>query len=89
MILYRTAEVLFVEHEGKAYRLSETSVDALIAHNDLHGHLLAQIARSSPTNDLLHAKVEALPPIAAYLQSPRRIAFNQQGIFRHYAELDA
>ncbi|MBV8133652.1 MAG: glutathione S-transferase, partial [Alphaproteobacteria bacterium] len=27
--------------------------------------------------------------IAAYLASNRRIAFNQHGIFRHYAELDA
>jgi glutathione S-transferase len=26
--------------------------------------------------------------IAAYLASPRRIAFNEEGIFRHYAELD-
>jgi glutathione S-transferase len=28
------------------------------------------------------------PRIAAYLASPRRIPFNDQGIFRHYAELD-
>ena len=26
--------------------------------------------------------------VAAYLASPRRIAFNEQGIFRHYPELD-
>jgi len=32
--------------------------------------------------------VAARPRIAAYLASPRRIAFNEQGIFRHYAELD-
>ena len=36
----------------------------------------------------LHDRVAARPRIAAYLASPRRIAFNQSGIFRHYAELD-
>ena len=36
----------------------------------------------------LHARVEQLPRIAAYLRSKRRIAFNQQGIFRRYPELD-
>jgi glutathione S-transferase len=28
------------------------------------------------------------PRIAAYLASPRRIAFNEYGIFRRYKELD-
>ena len=37
----------------------------------------------------LHDKVAARPRLAAYLASDRRIPFNQQGIFRHYAELDA
>jgi len=37
----------------------------------------------------LARRVETLPKIAAYLASPRRIAFNEQGIFRHYPELDA
>jgi glutathione S-transferase len=37
----------------------------------------------------LHDKVAARPRLAAYLSSERRIAFNQQGIFRHYPELDA
>jgi glutathione S-transferase len=37
----------------------------------------------------LHDKVAARPRLAAYLASERRIAFNRQGIFRHYAELDA
>lgn len=36
----------------------------------------------------LHDRVAARPRIAAYLASPRRIPFNQQGIFRHYAALD-
>ena len=36
----------------------------------------------------LHDRVAALPKIAAYLRSERRIAFNEQGIFRRYPELD-
>lgn len=32
--------------------------------------------------------VAARPRIASYLASPRRLAFNEQGIFRHYPELD-
>jgi glutathione S-transferase len=37
----------------------------------------------------LHDRVADRPRIAGYLASPRRIAFNEDGIFRHYAELDA
>jgi glutathione S-transferase len=37
----------------------------------------------------LHDGVAARPRITAYLRSPRRIAFNEHGIFRHYPELDA
>jgi 2-dehydro-3-deoxy-D-arabinonate dehydratase len=59
LILYRTADALFIERDGKAYRLDETSLDTLIAHDDLHRHLSAHIAKSSPTNDLAHAKLEA------------------------------
>ncbi|HZZ87757.1 MAG TPA: glutathione S-transferase [Caulobacteraceae bacterium] len=36
----------------------------------------------------LAERVEQRPRIAAYLGSDRRIAFNEQGIFRHYPELD-
>jgi glutathione S-transferase len=32
--------------------------------------------------------VAARPRIAAYLASERRLPFNQQDLFRHYAELD-
>jgi glutathione S-transferase len=37
----------------------------------------------------LWARVQDRPRIAAYLASPRRIPFNEQGIFRRYPELDA
>jgi glutathione S-transferase len=36
----------------------------------------------------LHDRVAARPRLAAYLASERRIPFNEQGIFRHYPELD-
>ncbi|HEY6464297.1 MAG TPA: glutathione S-transferase [Polyangiaceae bacterium] len=34
-------------------------------------------------------RVAERPRLAAYLASPRRIPFNEMGIFRHYPELDA
>lgn len=37
----------------------------------------------------LHGRVAARPNIKAYLASARRIPFNEDGIFRHYKELDA
>jgi glutathione S-transferase len=39
--------------------------------------------------EAVHERVAARPRLAAYLRSERRIAFNRQGIFRHYPELDA
>ena len=36
----------------------------------------------------LHDRVAEVPRVAAYLASERRIAFNEQGIFRCYPELD-
>jgi glutathione S-transferase len=37
----------------------------------------------------VHDRVAARARLAAYLASKRRIPFNQQGIFRHYPELDS
>jgi glutathione S-transferase len=37
----------------------------------------------------LARRVSERPNLAAYLASTRRIPFNQQGVFRHYPELDA
>jgi len=36
----------------------------------------------------LHDRIAARPNIKTYLASRRRIAFNEDGIFRHYRELD-
>ena len=45
------------------------------------------LARTPAIVDL-HDRVAALPKVAAYLRSERRIPFNGQGIFRCYPELD-
>jgi len=44
--------------------------------------------KKAPRVAALHDAVAQHPHVAAYLQSPRRIPFNQQGIFRRYPELD-
>lgn len=49
---------------------------------------MKKIEPALPLLTNLAARVESLPRIAAYLHSPRRLAFNQQGIFRCYPELD-
>ena len=41
-----------------------------------------------PRLHALRERVAARPNIAAYLASPRRLALNENGIFRHYDELD-
>ncbi|MGV8892094.1 MAG: glutathione S-transferase [Burkholderiaceae bacterium] len=46
------------------------------------------LAPAYPRLLALHQNVASHPRIAAYLASNRRLPFNQQGIFRHYAELD-
>jgi glutathione S-transferase len=45
--------------------------------------------RSIPGLIDLHDRVAVRPNIKAYLASDRRIAFNEDGIFRHYKELDS
>jgi glutathione S-transferase len=52
-------------------------------------HAMAQSARKYRRLFALHERIQERPQIAAYLASPRRIPFNDEGIFRHYAELDA
>jgi 2-dehydro-3-deoxy-D-arabinonate dehydratase len=59
LIVYRTAEALFVRHEEHAYPLAETSLDALISHRDLHAHVVAAINSTPPADHLLHAPLLA------------------------------
>lgn len=49
---------------------------------------MARRKRRIPRLLALRDRIVRRPGIAAYLSSPRRIPFNESGIFRHYPELD-
>ena len=49
---------------------------------------MATLAPDYPGLARVHELVAELPGICSYLASDRRIAFNEDGIFRHYPELD-
>ena len=50
---------------------------------------MKKVEQEHPELTGLRDRVAARPKISAYLASPRRIPFNQDGIFRRYPELDA
>ena len=50
---------------------------------------MARSEAKCPKVMALHGRVSQRPRIAAYLASERRIPFNEEGLFRHYPELDA
>jgi glutathione S-transferase len=64
---------LFQVLEGLAYAFPKATGKALARHPNLAA---------------LRRRVAARPRIAAYLGSPRRLPFNEDGIFRRYPELD-
>lgn len=75
---------------GKAVSYVDLSMFQMIA--GLRYAFPRTMARLEPTHPrlvALHAHVSARRRLAAYLASERRLPFNQQGIFRHYPELDA
>ena len=49
---------------------------------------MARLEPNRPRLVALHDAVAAHPRIAAYLASPRRMPFDEKGVFRHYPELD-
>jgi glutathione S-transferase len=51
-------------------------------------NMMMRLERALPMLVALHGRVAQRPNIAAYLASPRRIPFNEDGIFRHYPELE-
>jgi len=51
-------------------------------------NMMMRLERTLPALVALHGRVVQRPNIAAYLASRRRIPFNQDGIFRHYPELE-
>ncbi len=51
-------------------------------------HMMQRLRNDIPGLLALHDRVAARPRIAEYLTSSRRLPFNNEGIFRHYPELD-
>ncbi len=49
---------------------------------------MATLEPDYPAIVRLHDAVATLPGVRAYLKSDRRLPFNEDGIFRHYPELD-
>ena len=49
---------------------------------------MARSEKKHPQLTKLFDRVAQRPKIAAYLASPRRLPFSEEGIFRHYPELD-
>jgi glutathione S-transferase len=50
---------------------------------------MKRLEKKYPKVVALRDRVAERPRLRAYLASPRRIPFNEQGIFRHYPELDS
>jgi glutathione S-transferase len=89
-------KVLAQNGAGKRYMLGaqltyvDLSIFQLIAGlNFAFPYAMANASRKYPRLLALHSRIRDRPRIAAYLASPRRIPFNNEGIFRHYPELDA
>ncbi len=51
-------------------------------------HAMAQLEPDRSGLVSLHDRVAQRPNLASYLVSKRRLPFNEEGIFRHYPELD-
>lgn len=83
-----------LEHAGGRHPLREHSYVDLSLFQLLCGleyafpRAMRRLGPSLPHLAALKQRVAARPRIAAYLDSPRRLAFNEDGIFRHYPELD-
>jgi len=75
---------------GKRWSYADTSLFQVIEGlRYMFPKRMAALKGEYPALNLLHGKVAALPGIAAYLKSDRRLPFSTEGIFRHYPELDA
>jgi glutathione S-transferase len=74
---------------GKRFSYVDLSLFQMVA--GLHyafPRAMEKLERKYPRAIALHDRVSARPRIAVYLASERRIAFNEDDIFRHYPELD-
>jgi glutathione S-transferase len=93
-------EAILERNQGNAGRAVPRLVGARLSYADLSlfqlvdGLLYAfpkatrRALKKTPSVAALHAGVPRQKRVAAYLASERRLAFNAQGIFRRYAELD-
>jgi len=96
----RRAKIFLAQRLPKFMRYFERAADAKFSY--VHLSLFQMIEglryafpkamrrteKSFPSLIKIHDRVAARPRIARYLASDRRLPFNQQGIFRHYPELD-
>jgi glutathione S-transferase len=74
---------------GKAVSYVDLSLFQMIAGlRYAFPRAMARLEPKYPRLTALHDRVASRPRIAAYLSSKHRLPFNQQGIFRHYPELD-
>ena len=74
---------------GKAISYVDLSLFQMIAGlRYAFPRAMASLERKRSRLVALHDRVSARHRIATYLASPRRLSFNQQGIFRHYPDLD-
>jgi glutathione S-transferase len=75
---------------GATHSYVDLSIFQVIAGlNYAFPHAMANASLKYPRLVALHLRIQDRPRIAAYLASPRRIPFNNDGIFRRYPELDA
>ena len=74
---------------GRAFSYPDLSLFQVIAGlRYAFPRAMERLEPKYPRSIALHERVAARSRITAYLASKRRIPFNQQGIFRHYPELD-
>lgn len=75
---------------GRSVTYADLSLFQVVAGlNYAFPRAMLRLKNKYPRVFSLHAAAARRPRIAAYLASDRRIPFNEQGIFRHYPELDA
>jgi glutathione S-transferase len=74
---------------GKRWSYADLSLFHLVEGLDYaFPKRMKTLGKKYPKVMALRDRVAALPALADYLASPRRIPFNDGGIFRHYPELD-
>lgn len=59
MILYRTKDDIFLEQDGRYYLIEGATLDALVAHENLHGYLASALQHLGETDRFDPARLEA------------------------------